>query len=241
MMFHQPSSHPRPVFSVKELRGRPFFDRYDAGRRLGERLLATMGAQGDTIVIALPRGGVAVGDEIARMLHAPLDVITVCKLGAPGNREFAIGATAAGGAFELDAEAIDLLAISAEEVRRIKRLGMSEAHRRESHFRHDRAPLEVLGRRVILVDDGAATGATMRVAIRIVRSLHASAVTVAIPVAPPEVVAELERLADDVICLVSPVRFEAVGQWYVDFHQLTDIEVCSILDDALEERVAVIH
>lgn len=233
-MFHHPSKYPRPEFARKELRNKQFFDRFDAGRRLGEKLLSMLGDEDDVIVVALPRGGVAVADEIARMLSAPLDTLTVCKIGSPRRRELAIGAISPVGTYELDGVAIDALAIDPDEVRRLRRLSLADAVRRDGHYRHDRQALDVLGRDVVLVDDGAATGATMRVAIRQLRSMHPRSITVALPVAPPDVVRALMLLADEVVCLVEPAHFDAVSDWYVDFHQMSDVEACAVLDDARE-------
>ena len=203
-----------------------FLDRRDAGRRLAERLARFR----DTcpIVIALPRGGAPVADEIARALEAPLDVLVARKLGAPGNPELAIGAVAPG-VTHLEQDTIRALAVSDEYITRAAALEQEELRRRELRFREGRPALPVSGRTVILVDDGLATGATAIAAIASLRRQAPKAIVLAMPVGSPEALQQLRKLVDDVVCLEVPYFFRAVGQAYVDFRQTTDQEVHDIL------------
>jgi putative phosphoribosyl transferase len=212
-----------------------FQDRIDAGRQLA-RKLQHYRAQPDVIVLALPRGGVPVGAEIARELQLPLDVLAVRKLGAPGQPELAMGAIASGGAVVMNPDVRDYFAEQADLIESITQREQQELHRRERAYRGTRPPLELKSRTAIVVDDGAATGATMRAAVQALRTLGAKRTVVALPVASDQAVGMLESEADEVVCLATPLDFYAVGQWYSDFDQTTDEEVCALL--ARHERRA---
>jgi len=200
-----------------------FHDRADAGRRLGERLSReeTEGC----IVLALPRGGVPVGYEVARILDATLDVVIVRKLGVPGHEELAMGAIASGGVRVLNEEVIRHLPHAREAIESATEDQAAELRRRETEYRSGRSPLEIVGKTVILVDDGLATGATMRAATIAVKERGASKIFVAVPVGAPDTCDLLSREVDQVICLLTPAFFQAVGQYYADFSQTTDDEV----------------
>ena len=207
---------------------RVFDNRVEAGRALARSLSTYRGAP-DAIVLALPRGGVPVGFEVAQALGLPLDVLVVRKLGLPGQPELAMGAIATGGALVLNPEVLrfaDGREAALEQVRRREQL---ELERRERQYRGGRAPLQVAGRTGILVDDGLATGATMEVAVRALRGLGATRIVVAVPVASAEACDRIAEVADEVVCLETPVFFSAVGQWYRDFGQTSDAEVSELL------------
>jgi putative phosphoribosyl transferase len=206
----------------------PYRDRVDAGRRLAERL-ARLAGSAEVVVLALPRGGVVVGAEVARELGAPLDVILVRKLGVPGHEELAMGAIASGGVRVLSDDVIDALGISERDVAAVAAAEEDELERREQAYRGTRAPPEVRGRTVILVDDGLATGSTMRAAAAALRSQSPRRLVVAVPVAPASTCDALRDLADEVICLATPQNFHSVGEWYEDFSQTTDEEVRRLL------------
>jgi predicted phosphoribosyltransferase len=197
---------------------------------LAERLA---GVERNAVVLALPRGGVPVGFAVAEKLGLPLDVIVVRKIGLPGNPERAMGATA-GADCLLDRELIRILGISEEEVESIIRRERAELRRREDLYRAGAAPLGVARRTVILVDDGLATGSTMLAAVRCVRAMEPSKVTVAVPVGSEEACAVLQEEADEVVCLATPEPFYAVGQFYRDFGQVEDEEVQRLLSMARE-------
>lgn len=209
-----------------------FRDRVESGQVLGELLLARLQEHhDDVVVIGLARGGVPVAAEVARALNAPLDVCVVRKLGAPGQPEFAFGAIAEddGGIVEfLDDATVRELRLRASDVDRVRRVAVSELSRRAHAYRTDRAPLDLRDKHVVLVDDGLATGATMRAAIRAVRHRGAAAVTVAVPVGPPDTVASL-RADADVVCPIAPANFFAVGYYYDDFSAPTDVEIRALL------------
>ena len=206
----------------------PFADRHQAGAVLAEHLDAYAG-RGDIVVLALPRGGVPVGFEVARALGAPLDVFLVRKLGVPTHRELAMGAIASGGIRVLDDQLISSLGIPPEAVEATTREEERELERRESAYR-DRPARSLEGRVVILVDDGLATGATMKAAVQAVRQRSPQKIVVAVPVGSHEACSELGDLADEVVCARIPPHFSAVGQWFVDFSQTTDREVRELLD-----------
>jgi predicted phosphoribosyltransferase len=214
---------------------RPFADRREAGQELGRRLDAYAGRD-DVVVLALPRGGVPVGYEVARALGAPLDVFLVRKLGVPGHRELAMGALASGGVRVLDEPLIRHLGIPPEAIDAITREEQTELERRESLYR-ERAPAEVRGRVVILADDGLATGSTMKAAVRAVRAREPSRIVVAVPVGSREACRELGQMADEVVCARVPPHFSAVGQWFRDFSQTTDAEVRALLHEIDRQRV----
>lgn len=205
-----------------------FADRAAAGRALAERLAAWRG-QSDVIVLALPRGGVPVAYEVARAIDAPLDLFLVRKLGVPGHEELAMGALASGGEPQINAETVRALRVSTAEIERVVARERRELERRELAYRAGRAPLVLRGRRVILVDDGLATGATMLAAVSAVRAAGASRIVVAVPVASAEACDLLRGSADDVVALRVPPDFHAVGVWYADFTQTTDDEVRALL------------
>ena len=208
-----------------------FRDRLDAGRQLAERL-AHYAGRSDTIVLALPRGGVPVAYEIARAIGAPLDVFLVRKLGLPGHEEFAIGAIASGGVRVLNEETLRDYGVSREQVDIVVASEERELERRERQYRDDRPFPSVEGRVVILVDDGLATGSTMRAAVAALRQEHPARIIVAVPVAPPETCSELRQIVDEMSCLMTPDPFYAVGLWYEDFSQTTDEEVRACLERA---------
>lgn len=208
-----------------------FLDRYDAGRRLAEQLRHHANRP-DTIVLALPRGGVPVGYEVANALAAPLDIMLVRKLGVPGHEELAMGAIATGGVEVLNQETISALQIPAGAIERVAAVERRELERREQVFRGDRPPPEVSGKTVVLVDDGLATGSTMLAAARALRNLGASRIVAAVPVAARETCDALREVVDEMVCLETPEPFYAVGLWYEEFDQTSDDEVQSVLERA---------
>jgi predicted phosphoribosyltransferase len=211
-----------------------FHDRYDAGRRLAARLLSHASMR--PLVLALPRGGAQVGYEVSRALGAPLDVLVVRKLGVPGHAELAMGAIASGGTRVLNEEILELLHIPPRIVELVATMEGREVERREQLYRAGRPALDIRGRAALLVDDGLATGATMRAAIRAARRQGASRVVVAVPVAAREACAELRAEADDLVCSATPEPFVAVGLWYEDFSPTTDEDVRAILERAVREE-----
>jgi len=214
-------------------------DRRHAGLELA-RYLADVKGQ-DVVVLALPRGGVPVAFEVARALDAQLDVFVVRKLGLPGHPEFAMGAIASGGVRVLNDEVVRLYRIPEQAVEAIARDERHELERRERAFRSQRPPLDVGGRTVVLIDDGLATGSTMKAAVEAVRSLRPARIIVAVPVGSPDTCREFAAIADDIICARAPEHFAAVGQWYDDFRQTTDEEVRELLQTAASERPASEH
>jgi putative phosphoribosyl transferase len=207
-----------------------FQNRTEAGQELASKLTAYF-AQPDVLVLALPRGGVPVGCEIARALHAPVDVFVVRKLGVPWNPELAMGAVATGGVRVLDQEIISSLAIPYEEVAKVAAQEELELERRERAYRGSRVPLPVAGKKVILVDDGIATGSTMRAGIAALRKLQPTRIVIAAAVAPRATCAILRKLADEVVCAIEAEDFFAIGEWYEDFTQLSDQEVQNLLEN----------
>lgn len=210
---------------------RGYRSRREAGQVLA-RLLQHYKGRDDVVVLALPRGGVPVAYEVARSLGAPLDVFLVRKLGVPGQEELAMGAIASGGVRVLVESVIRQLAIPPAIVQAAAEREGRELERRERDYRGDRPVPEVAGRTVILVDDGIATGASMRAAIAALRALRPARLVVAVPVAAPETCRELAALVDEVVCALTPERFTAVGLWYEDFSPTTDDEVRALLADA---------
>ncbi|HEX9606273.1 MAG TPA: phosphoribosyltransferase [Gemmatimonadaceae bacterium] len=208
---------------------RPYFlDRYDAGRRLAEALSSYAG-QPDLLILALPRGGVPVAYEMARALHAPLDVFLVRKLGFPGHPELAMGAIATGGVRILDRQLIRMYGVPAEEIERVTAAERREMERRERLYRDGRPPPDVSGRTVILVDDGLATGSSMRAAVEALREEGAKKIVVAVPVAARDTCAAMKDEVDEIVCALTPEPFRAVGIWYADFSETTDDEVRELL------------
>lgn len=208
-----------------------FEDRIAAGRALAAELEAYKGLE-DVVVHALPRAGVPVGFEVAKHLGVPLDVTVVRKLGAPGHEEVAMGAITSGGVLVRNESVIRSVGIDDTTLERIADREHEEALSRERRFRGDREIPSVEGKTVIVVDDGIATGSTIRAAVRALRRRRPARIVVAIPVAPPGVDRELRELADEVHCLRTPSPFIAVGAWYEDFRQTTDDEVRELLDRA---------
>lgn len=205
-----------------------FDDRGDAGRALAKALVVRKDLAG-AIVLALPRGGVPVAHEIAQALGVPLDVMVVRKLGLPSQPELAMGAIASGGAMVLNDEVVRYLGDCKDALEEVKRRELVELARRERAYRGARVPLEMAGRDAIVVDDGLATGATMEAAVRALRASGARRVIVAVPVASAQARDRIAAVADEVICLATPMMFSAVGQWYRDFRQTTDDEVRELL------------
>jgi putative phosphoribosyl transferase len=212
-----------------------YVDRRHAGRVLASELSKYSGRT-DVVVLALPRGGVPVAYEVARRLAAPLDVFVVRKLGVPGHEELAMGALASGGLWVLNEDVVKSLDISKEEILRAIHVENRELFRRERAYRGERAAVDVSRSTVILVDDGLATGATMRVAIQALRKRNPARVVAAVPVAAPETCSELSAEADEMICAATPQPFFAVGPWYDDFSQTTDDEVRELLEAAAHEH-----
>jgi putative phosphoribosyl transferase len=209
-----------------------FYDRTDAGRRLAKLLKRRI--QGLCIVLAIPRGGVVVGYEVAKELGCPLDVVISRKVGAPAQPELAVGAVAEDGVVFVDEEIAGLVGVSRDYVERRAREELREVRRRAEEYRGGREMPDLSGKTVILVDDGLATGLTMMAAVHMARNKGAEKVVVAVPVSPPETVAKLRRHADEVVCLETPTNFYAIGQFYDRFDQLTDEETNSILRKSRE-------
>jgi predicted phosphoribosyltransferase len=219
------------------LREEIFQDRRDAGRALGQAILASgvWSSGQDGIVLGLPRGGVPVAYEVALALHLPLDIVVVRKLGVPGLAELAMGAVASDGAVALNAAIIHEFHIPAEVIEAAVEREKQEVERRERTYRNGRSPERTEGRFAILVDDGLATGASMLAAVRAVRS-HACKVMVAVPVAAQSTCNDLRHQVDHVICTRIPWPFYSVGSFYRNFEQTTDAEVCSLLSKASGDR-----
>ncbi len=205
-----------------------FVDRYDAGRRLGA-MLADQFDGADTIVLGLPRGGVPVAHEVAKALHAPLDVFVVRKIGLPWHPELAIGAIASGGVRVLDHEAIRAYRVSQAELEAVIEREEAELERRERAYRGNEPPLPVAGKTAILVDDGLATGASMLAAVKALRLRDPKRTAVAVPIASAEACAAMSRAVDMCVCVETPEPFYAVGMWYHDFSQTSDEEVAALL------------
>lgn len=214
-----------------------FPDRVHAGRRLAEEL-ADYAGRPDVLVLALPRGGVPVGFEVARALNAPLDVFLVRKLGVPGHEELAMGAIASGGIRVLNEDVLRHEPVPAEMIDQVAERELRELERREGAYRDGRPEPEIAGRTVILVDDGLATGSTMRAAVAALRSQHPRALVVAVPVAAGETCESFRSLVDHVVCPVTPTPFYAVGMWYENFEQTSDDEVRDLLARARERQPA---
>ena len=205
-----------------------FEDRFEAGRVLASKLSEFSGRD-DVVVLALPRGGVPVGYEVARALKAQLDIFVVRKLGTPGQEELAMGALASGGVTVLNREVIQALGIPQQTIEAVVAREEKELERREREYRGERPAVNIRGRTAILVDDGLATGSSMRVAAKALRKEAAAEIVVAVPVASPSTCAEFETEVDRVACANTPEPFWAVGQWYRDFSQTTDEEVRDLL------------
>ena len=213
-----------------------FENRTDAGRKLASQL-KTYANRKDVIVLGIPRGGVPVAFEVAVLLNAPLDVFVSRKLGVPGQEELAFGAIASGGVRILDAEIVDAVGMSDVEIEQITASVTKELERRERLYRGDRPPLKVEGSTVILVDDGIATGSSMRAAISALRQMKPARLVVAVPVAPVSTCNRLKREVDELLCVYMPETFFAIGQFYDDFLQVTDEEVTDLLHRAARPAI----
>jgi putative phosphoribosyl transferase len=211
---------------------RRFPDRKAAGRELATMLHAFADAK-DVLVLALPRGGVPVGLEVAAALHAPLDVLTVRKISLPENDEYAIGAIATGGLLSVNRRLVDALQIGDEVLGGLIAQARAELDRRERLYRGDRGPLHVKNRTVIIVDDGLATGATMQTAVLALRSLNPARIVVATPIASDQAAVAVREVADVFVCACIPSDLQSVGQWYEDFTQISDHEVLQLLHRAV--------
>jgi predicted phosphoribosyltransferase len=215
-------------------------DRREAGRFLA-RLLTEYADRPDVVVLALPRGGVPVAYEVARALGAPLDVFLVRKLGLPGHEELAMGAIASGGVRVLNEDVVRALGISEDVVATVAAEELQELKRRERAYRGNRPAPDVRGKTVILIDDGLATGSTMRAAVAALRQQGPARIVVAVPVGAPGTCAELQGEADEAVCAQTPDPFYAVGLWYRDFSQTTDEEVRELLERAAAKGAPAQH
>jgi predicted phosphoribosyltransferase len=205
-----------------------FKNRSEAGMFLASRLMAYQRCE-ETVILALPRGGVVIGFEVAKVLLLPMDVLVVRKLGVPGHEELAMGAIATGGIRLLNEPLVHALALSPESILQVEQREEKELARREREYRGDRPACDVEGKTVILIDDGIATGSTIQAAIMSLRKRGVGRLVVAAPVAPPSVVETLRKDAEEVVCIMTPVNFRAVGAWYDDFSQTSDEEVHRLL------------
>ena len=212
----------------------PFSDRVEAGRLLGAEL-AKRKLPANVIVLALPRGGVPVGLEVAKILHAPLDVVVVRKLGVPWQPELAMGAIAGSSEQVLNKELIADLRVSRQEINAVVAKERAEVERREKLYRAGRPAPDLRGRVVLLVDDGLATGSTMLVAARYVRAFKPAKMIIAVPVGSDEACERLKKQADDFLCLATPPSFMAVGEWFRDFRQVSDAEVQRLLEESRQQ------
>ncbi|MBI4787184.1 MAG: phosphoribosyltransferase [Chloroflexi bacterium] len=207
---------------------RPFKNRVDAGNILASRLTAYAN-RSDVLVLGLPRGGVPVAFQVAEALNAPLDVFLVRKLGVPGHEELAMGAIASGGTRVLNQDVVTALNIAPDVIDRVAADEQRELERREREYRDELPPPEVRGKTVILIDDGLATGSTMRAAARALRQRAPARLVIAVPTAPPDTCEQFKNEADEVICAITPDPFYGVGLWYDDFAQTTDAQVRELL------------
>ena len=207
----------------------PFANRAEAGRMLGAKLIAYSG-RGDVVVLGLPRGGVPVAFQVAQVLNVPLDVLVVRKLGIPWERELAMGAIASGDVQVLDLSLVQQLCLPSEVIEDVAAIERNELARQERLYRGNRPSLAVAGKTVILVDDGIATGSCILAAIAAVRRKGATRIVVAIPVAPASACNAIRMEADEVISVAEPETFLAISQWYEDFSQTSDDEVCALLE-----------
>lgn len=208
-----------------------FFDRVEAGRLLASKLTHYKGRP-DTLILALPRGGIPVAAEIGKELQLPIDVFVVRKLGVPGHEELAMGAIATGDMRIINYEVVGQLGISQETIEAVAQKEREELRRREQLYRGSKPPRDVHDRNVILVDDGIATGSTIRAAIAALRQLSPARIIVAVPVAAAETARQVGGEVDEMICAQTPEQLYAIGQWYEHFEQTTDEEVQDLLDRA---------
>ncbi|MGF1507675.1 MAG: phosphoribosyltransferase [Chloroflexi bacterium] len=207
-------------------------NRFTDRREAGQQLAADLGEyadRDDVVVLGLPRGGVPVANEVARALNAPLDVVVVRKLGVPGHEELAMGAIASNDVRLLHDDLVERAGITEQEIQRVEAGERAELERREAAYRSGREPVSVEGKTVLLVDDGIATGASMRAAVRSVRSQNPARIVVAVPAASPRTCDAFRQLVDDVVCTITPEPFRAVGLWYQHFPQTTDAQVEDLL------------
>ena len=209
-------------------------DRSEAGKHLATRL-AHFANRDDVLVLALPRGGVPVAYKVARALHAPLNIYLVRKLGVPGHEELAMGAIASGGVRVLNEDVVKYLGIPKSVIDSVAEIELQELERRERAYRGNRPEPDVRGKTVILVDDGLATGSTMRAAAEALRQQQPARIVVAVPVSAPQTCDEYRMGVDEIVCAVTPEPFYGVGQWYIDFSQTTDEEVRELLAKAQAE------
>ena len=212
-----------------------FRNRSDAGQYLATKLLRYKGRE-DVLVLALPRGGVPVAFEVAQVLQVPMDIFLVRKLGVPGHEELAMGAIATGGVRVLNEDTVNYLGIPPEVIDSIAEMELKELKRRENAYRGSRPEPNVKGKTVILIDDGLATGSTIRAAAQALRRQDPAWIIVAVPVSAPETCDEYRIGVDEIVCAVTPKRFLGVGRWYLDFSQTTDEEVRDLLELARGEK-----
>lgn len=212
---------------------KPFRDRSEAGRKLARKLTAYAN-HAEVLVLALPRGGVPVAFEVANLLNVPLDVFLVRKLGLPGQKELAMGAIASGGVRVLNETLVEELSLSRSIIEAVTAREQQELERREQLYREGRPAPPISDSTIILVDDGLATGATMRAAVTALRQMQPARLVMAVPVAPPDIYPEFNELVDEIVCLMTPPLFFAIGLWYRDFSQTTDREVCDLLARAAQ-------
>ena len=214
-----------------------FRNRAEAGQQLASRL-GKYANRDDVIVLGVPRGGVPIAFEVATALNLPLDIFVLRKLGVPGHEELAFGAIGSGGVRVLDRQIVEAVGLSELVIELVTRAERAELARREQIYRGGRPPLDVRGKTVILVDDGIATGSSLRAGVRALRQMQPAAIVIAAPVAPRSTVNRLRREVDDVVCVEIPERFYGVGQFYHDFSQVSDEEVNELLDSASRQRVS---
>lgn len=219
---------------MKEGKMTVFRDRRDAGRKLAQEL-SHYADRSDVTIFALPRGGVPVAYEVALALNAPLDIFIVRKLGLPGREELALGAIGSGGIRVLNSDVIRILNIPPEVINIVAQRELQELQRREQQYRGDRSAPDVRGRTVVLIDDGLATGASMRAAVAGLRAQHPARIVVAVPTAAREVCDAFEFEVDEIVCVITPEPFYGVGQWYEKFTQIDDEEVRRLLEQANQQ------
>jgi putative phosphoribosyl transferase len=212
-----------------------FTNRTEAGQQLASRL-SKYANRDDVIVLGTPRGGVPVAFEVATALRLPLDIFVLRKLGVPGHEELAFGAIASGGVHVIDRDIVEGYGLTGSDIERVIQKEEQEMRRRENVYRGSRPALDVVGRTVILVDDGIATGASIRAGIRALRQLNPARIVVAVPVAPPTTCARLKFETDEIVCLEMPNQFFGVGQFYIDFSEVTDEEVNDLLERAWHQN-----
>jgi len=220
---------------------RRFRDRTEAGRLLGQELKRRLGKNDNLIILALPRGGVPVGFEVAQALDAPLDVFIVRKLGVPGHEELAMGAIATGGVRVLNQDVLRYIPVPQKAIDDVAAREQQELERREGSYRGSRPPLDVHGKTVIVIDDGLATGSTMRAAVAALKKMQPRNIIVAVPVAAQQTCDEFRDEGIDIVCLRTPEPFQAVGLWYEDFSQTSDEEVHECLNERNSQNTQPAH